>query len=762
MPVISNLVYTATDTTIVATWTTDVSSNSSLYAGTKAAIDNGVAANSTSHQAIVTGLLPNTGYSCYVTSGGTSSSPQSVTTNVAQTRTPPVSATFGTTTIGTVHGDSLNTFVSSDNNTYGFLDDVYSSPFNSNMAFVEITNESTLAISQVNALSAYGTSATTNGTDGPSGAPMSNKLSGIFGMGGNVYLFQTRTPYGSPQPQFFANIMQSENHGTTWNSWQAPGTYNANGIPPSPLGSYQFSDPDYGWCVPVRYAVDDGTLGYNTAGNQIDGANGWVYIICTDGNWQDASNIYLQRVPRIQMAAQSTGYFEWWIGPSSPTPAQFVNDSYWSTSETGKTAIYSAASQCSAPDMIFIPTLNYYVFMNWYQVGGVSSNTIWEVLAGPTPAGPWVQIGSQQNKPAGWYNPTVMHRTAATNSSATSVPLKLTYSGDYNNQPTYYYPSYSTMTLTTAAPTFGVANFITGGTTSSVSSFSSSAWSSTSGNLLVVGIRIGETLGFVTSVKTQAGTSLTAIAGSAAYNGSSQATQLFYLPNIVGNSIEQITVALSNPTAYVGICVWEIHGALISSVLDKAAEGVNASSATTVTTGAFTTTHPIEIICAMGGMPTLNNTYSGQAGYTMDSTGWPSGATALYCGAEHLITSSIQTGATVSLTGTVAGTGSTLSLASFIAALSISGNAGVANAVVTWTGTSSGYTIADGSGNFAISGLANGSYTITPSLAGYTFSPTSSAQTVNNANITGVNFTATPIPPASSGGGFGFGFSFRF
>ncbi len=73
MPVISALLFFKTDSTIVATWTTDVSADSNLTAGGKAAIDNGVAANSTSHQCIVTGLLASTVYSCIVTSGGTSS-----------------------------------------------------------------------------------------------------------------------------------------------------------------------------------------------------------------------------------------------------------------------------------------------------------------------------------------------------------------------------------------------------------------------------------------------------------------------------------------------------------------------------------------------------------------------------------------------------------------------------------------------------------------------------------------------------------------
>lgn len=90
-----------------------------------------------------------------------------------------------------------------------------------------------------------------------------------------------------------------------------------------------------------------------------------------------------------------------------------------------------------------------------------------------------------------------------------------------------------------------------------------------------------------------------------------------------------------------------------------------------------------------------------------------------------------------------AGNWSVVAAAFEAATFSISGSAGVAGATVAWSGTSSGSTTADGSGNYTISGLANGSYTITPSLIGYTFSPTSSNQTVSGGNITGVNFVAT-------------------
>jgi len=49
----------------------------------------------------------------------------------------------------------------------------------------------------------------------------------------------------------------------------------------------------------------------------------------------------------------------------------------------------------------------------------------------------------------------------------------------------------------------------------------------------------------------------------------------------------------------------------------------------------------------------------------------------------------------------------------------------------------------DVNGNYSLSGLANGSYTVIPVKSGYIFSPSSIAVSVNNGNVTIPNFTAT-------------------
>jgi hypothetical protein len=81
----------------------------------------------------------------------------------------------------------------------------------------------------------------------------------------------------------------------------------------------------------------------------------------------------------------------------------------------------------------------------------------------------------------------------------------------------------------------------------------------------------------------------------------------------------------------------------------------------------------------------------------------------------------------------------------------ISPTAGGSGATITLTGAANESTTANGSGAYTFSNLANGSYTVTPSNAGYTFSPASENETINGASVTGVNFSATAVPPPTPG-----------
>ena len=71
------------------------------------------------------------------------------------------------------------------------------------------------------------------------------------------------------------------------------------------------------------------------------------------------------------------------------------------------------------------------------------------------------------------------------------------------------------------------------------------------------------------------------------------------------------------------------------------------------------------------------------------------------------------------------------------------GGQGLSGVVVS-DGTRAATTSA--SGAYTIGGVPNGTYTLTPSREGFTFSPASLSVTVNGANLSGRNFTATALP----------------
>ena len=86
------------------------------------------------------------------------------------------------------------------------------------------------------------------------------------------------------------------------------------------------------------------------------------------------------------------------------------------------------------------------------------------------------------------------------------------------------------------------------------------------------------------------------------------------------------------------------------------------------------------------------------------------------------------------------------------AAFTLSGTVtGAPNDTVALTGAATQSVVTDGSGNYSFTGLSNGSYTVTPGASGFTVTPGSQAVSINGANATGVNFSATPLPFAISG-----------
>ena len=84
---------------------------------------------------------------------------------------------------------------------------------------------------------------------------------------------------------------------------------------------------------------------------------------------------------------------------------------------------------------------------------------------------------------------------------------------------------------------------------------------------------------------------------------------------------------------------------------------------------------------------------------------------------------------------------------------SISGVVSVSSGTtLSLSGAASASTAPDASGNYSFNGLPNGAYTVTPSNAGFTFTPVNQAITLSGSNASAVNFTGTAIPTWSISG----------
>ena len=157
----------------------------------------------------------------------------------------------------------------------------------------------------------------------------------------------------------------------------------------------------------------------------------------------------------------------------------------------------------------------------------------------------------------------------------------------------------------------------------------------------------------------------------------------------------------------------------ISGTISPTAAG---SGATVQLTGVFAKT----VTATSSGTFTFTGLTSGQYSVAPSQTGYtfnPVGTTVSINGANVTgvnFTGSQAVGGTYSISGSVTPPAS-----------------GIA---ITLSGSSTGSTLTDNSGDFTFSGLATGTYTITPSAAYTIFSPSQSTVTISGASITGVTF----------------------
>jgi hypothetical protein len=159
--------------------------------------------------------------------------------------------------------------------------------------------------------------------------------------------------------------------------------------------------------------------------------------------------------------------------------------------------------------------------------------------------------------------------------------------------------------------------------------------------------------------------------------------------------------------------IYTISGSVLgASTVSVALTGASTASATTDSNGLYS-------------FPNLDSgTYlvtPTKVGYTFN----PQNATVIVSNTDVPNQNFTATpGATYSISGTIT-----------------TGGSGLLGVKVTTTGAT---TLTDSAGAYTLSGLANGTYTVKPTKAGYNFSPVTLSVSINNANVTGQDFSSAP------------------
>jgi hypothetical protein len=260
----------------------------------------------------------------------------------------------------------------------------------------------------------------------------------------------------------------------------------------------------------------------------------------------------------------------------------------------------------------------------------------------------------------------------------------------------------------------------------------------TAGNALIVGvlgfnIGGGQTASASDTLGNTWNTAVGPFQGTIA--GSTSLMYVFYVKKLNASGTTAVTITFSAASNNIRVHCHEVSGLDQTSPFDQM--NTNTATSAAMTSGNVTTLFANEFLYGYG---------ADNSGNPTTGVGWTPGITE---GSELDEWQIVSATGTYAATYTGDGAAYMCEIATFKAAQTtwgISGNAGTPGATVSWTGTSSGSVTADGAGNYNTGEvLANGPYTITPSKTGFTFTPTSSSQTVSGADITNVNFTATPV-----------------
>jgi hypothetical protein len=188
-------------------------------------------------------------------------------------------------------------------------------------------------------------------------------------------------------------------------------------------------------------------------------------------------------------------------------------------------------------------------------------------------------------------------------------------------------------------------------------------------------------------------------------------------------SPSRLTVTISGASVTSGVTF--TASALTYSISGTISPTAGGSGATVALSGAATAT----VTTDASGNYTFSGLSNGSYALTPSHTGYTFNPTSQNATINTASVTGINFTATPQVgTFTISGT--------------ITPTAGGSGATVTLSGPAAANTTTDTSGSYTFSGLANGTYTVTPSNTGYAFTPVSQSVTINGTNQVGVNFLA--------------------
>src|SRR5581483_3380370 len=262
----------------------------------------------------------------------------------------------------------------------------------------------------------------------------------------------------------------------------------------------------------------------------------------------------------------------------------------------------------------------------------------------------------------------------------------------------------------------------------------------TAGDLNMIVVGWNDSSAHVASVTDKSGNVYTLAVGPTVQSGVASQS-IYYAKNIVAATAKTniVTVTFSRSAAYPDIRILEYSGADPNNPVDVAGAGTGSSS---TSSASATTTNVADLVFAANLVQTM--TTGAGNGFTKRLITSPDGDIAedmmAASAGTYTATAPLSSGQWIMQMVALRAVSNGLTTT-----YSISGKVSGSAATVALSGTSSATTTVAAGGTYTFSGLKNGSYTVTPTQSGYTFSPASASVTVNGANVSGVNFTGSVI-----------------